>query len=479
MTRRVQDFTPRTKPLPHQREAIEYVIQTPQAALFDEQGLGKTKIVIDAFADLMRRGEIDAALVVAPMGLVYNWEAEVGKHSNLVSVVLRGTGHERKYRFLSGANFYIANYEAVVSQREIFRKLIKTRRFAVALDESTRIKDPSTETAKALVDVAQHAVRKVIMTGTPIANRPVDLWSQFFFLDGGRLLGTDYRSFAASYDPESEGVEARLERLSGLIRANSVRRLKNDTLELPDKVFLVHEIQLVGAQQVMYETCARELTIELRTMSGEAYTREVANVLERLLRLVQIASNPGLLDPEFAEPVAKLDYLEVLCDRLLLEHDKLIIWSGFVQNIETVAHRLQRYHPLVIHGGVGPEQRAHVVSAFQDADMNRVLVANPAAAREGLTLTRASAAVYLERNFNLVDYLQSQDRIHRIGQTKQCEIHKLVAVGTVDEYVDAVIELKQSIAELVYRPGAGRKEQVVMLRDEKQEILRFLGGAEA
>jgi SNF2 family DNA or RNA helicase len=113
MTRRAQDFTPRTKPLPHQREAIEYVIKTPRAALFDEQGLGKTKIVIDAFAELMRRGEIDAALVVAPMGLVYNWEAEVGKHSSLVPVVLRGAGRERKYRFLSGANFYIANYAAV------------------------------------------------------------------------------------------------------------------------------------------------------------------------------------------------------------------------------------------------------------------------------------------------------------------------------------------------------------------------------
>jgi SWI/SNF-related matrix-associated actin-dependent regulator 1 of chromatin subfamily A len=323
-----------------------------------------------------------------------------------------------------------------------------------------------------------HAVHKVIMTGTPIANRPVDLWAQYYFLDGGQLLGADQKSFAAAYDPDSEGVEDRLERLSTLVRANSIRRLKDDTLELPDKLFLVHDIQLAGAQKAMYDTCATELTIELRAMSGEAYTHEVDNVLERLLRLVQIASNPGLLDPQFAAPVAKLDYLGQLCDRLLVEHDKVIVWSGFVQNIETVAQRLRRYHPVVIHGGVGPEERAQVVSAFQDADVNRILVANPAAAREGLTLTRASAAVYLDRNFNLVDYLQSQDRIHRIGQSRQCEIHKLVAAGTVDEYVDAVIELKQSIAELVYRPATGRKEQVVRLRDEKQEMLRFLGGAD-
>ena len=244
MRRPPQNFAPRTKPLPHQREAIEYVIDTPDAALFDEQGLGKTKIIIDAFAELMRRGEIDAALVVAPMGLVYNWEAEIGKHSNLVPVVLRGTVRQRKYRFLSGANFYLVNYEAVVAQREIFRKMVQTRRFAIALDEATRIKDPNTETAKALFAIGEHASRKVIMTGTPIANRPVDLWSQYFFLDGGRLLGEDYKSFASNYDPDSEGVEDRLEVLSELVTSNSIRRLKNDVLELPDKVFLVHEIPL-------------------------------------------------------------------------------------------------------------------------------------------------------------------------------------------------------------------------------------------
>jgi len=478
MTRTAQDFTPRTRPLPHQREAIEYVVENRAAALFDEQGLGKTKIIIDAFAQLMSSGQIDAALVIAPMGLVFNWEAEIGKHSNLVPVVLRGTGRTRKYRFLSGANFYIANYEAVSSRREIFRKLVQTRRFAIALDEATRIKDPSTETAQAIFDISESAVHRAIMTGTPIANRPVDIWAQYYFLDRGKLLGTDHAAFACRYDPDSEGVEDRLEDLSSLVRANSIRRLKNDVLELPDKLFIDHEIRLAGAQKTMYDSCAQDLIVELRSAAGVVELREVDNILERLLRLVQIASNPGLIDFQFAGPIAKLDYLDTLCDELLGSHEKLIIWSGFVDNIETVVGRLHRYNPLRIHGGVGIDERAQVVRAFQEGSSCRVLVANPAAAREGLTLTRASAAIYLDRGFNLVDYLQSQDRIHRIGQTRQCEIHKLVAVGTVDEYVDAVIELKQSIAEFVYRPDVGRREQVIQLRDEKAEILRFLGEAE-
>ena len=474
-----QNFTPRTRPMPHQREAIEYIIDTPNAALFDEQGLGKTKIIIDAFAELMRRGEVDAALVVAPMGLVYNWEAEIGKHSNLVPVVLRGTVRQRKYRFLSGANFYLVNYEAVVAQLEIFRKMVQTRRFAIALDEATRIKDPTTETAKALFAIGEHATRKVILTGTPIANRPVDLWSQYFFLDGGQLLGREYKTFASNYDLDSDGIEDRLEVLSELVRSHSIRRLKNDVLELPDKVFIVHEIPLAGAQEQMYRDCADDLIVQLRSMSGDTYVHEVDNILERLLRLVQIASNPGLLDPQFSGPIAKLDYLDELCERLLDQHEKLIIWSGFVDNIETVVRRLKRYRPLQIHGGIGVEKRAEIVRAFQEREANRVLVANPAAAREGLTLTRASAAVYLDRGFNLVDYLQSQDRIHRIGQTRRCEIHKLIAAGTVDEYVDAVIELKENVAGFVYNPSDEGKSQMAQLRNEKQEILRFLGEAKA
>jgi SNF2 family DNA or RNA helicase len=408
------------------------------------------------------------------MSLVYTWEAEVAKHSHLVPVVLRGSKRRRKYRFLSGANFYLANYEAVVAQQETFLKMVKTRRFAIALDEATRIKDPNTATASALFALGEHADRKIIMTGTPIANRPVDLWSQYFFLDSGELLGTCYEAFGSAHDPSAEDANDRLEELSSLIRANSIRRLKNDALQLPDKLFFVHDVPLTGAQQGMYRECADELIVQLRSMSGETYVRQIDNVLERLLRLVQIASNPGLLDPAFSEPVAKLDYVDDLVDRLLERHEKLIVWSGFVDNIETLVKRLNRYRPLRIHGGVGVEERAEIVRLFQGRSTNRVLVANPAAAREGLTLTSASAAVYLDRSFNLVDYLQSQDRIHRIGQTRECEIHKLMATGTVDEYVDAVIEFKESVAGFVYSPSDERKAQITQLRDEKEQILRFL-----
>jgi len=118
------------------------------------------------------------------------------------------------------------------------------------------------------------------------------------------------------------------------------------------------------------------------------------------------------------------------------------------------------------------------VRSFQQVGAPRILVANPAAAREGLTLTRASAAVYFDRGFNLVDYLQSQDRIHRIGQEKVCEIHKLVAADTVDEYIDTVIDLKSAIADYIYRPRAEGVQAIEGLLEDKANLISILGGKE-
>lgn len=473
---KLQNFTPRTAPLPHQVEAIDYVEHSDSAALFDEQGLGKTKIVIDAFSRLMAKGEIEAVLIVAPVGLLHTWQQEVRKHSHLVAVVLRGSKRERKYGFLSGANFYIANYEAVLGATDIFCKMCESRRFAIALDESTRIKDPTTQTARALLELAKVAKRRVIMTGTPIANRPQDLWSQFFFLDGGEALGEDFAAFRARFKEDSPDYRQELDDLSQQIRQRSIRRLKRDVLELPDKVYISHSIPLLGEQKAIYDTCSQDLLIEIQGMTGEDFSHEIDSVLEKLVRLVQIASNPGLINPHYGGPCAKLEMLDELVPKLLSDHEKIVVWSCFVDNVEAVARRFPEFHPVFIHGGVDIDSRNAAVDAIQDSDSHRILVANPAAAREGLTLTRASAAVYLDRNFSLVDYLQSQDRIHRIGQTRECQIHKLVAADTIDEYVDLMIDLKQTVGEHVYRPSADNESRIDNLIESKAVLIEMLGG---
>jgi SWI/SNF-related matrix-associated actin-dependent regulator 1 of chromatin subfamily A len=137
---------------------------------------------------------------------------------------------------------------------------------------------------------------------------------------------------------------------------------------------------------------------------------------------------------------------------------------------------LGEYFPLVIYGGVSIEERSRIVSKFQEKDRSRILIANPAAAREGLTLTRASAAIYFDRNFSLMDYLQSQDRIHRIGQEHKCTIYKQIARNTIDEYTDMLIEIKAEIARFLQ---ADQPDLVPTVLDDllnKQTLLRAIGG---
>lgn len=476
MIKVIQDFTPKTTPLPHQVEAIAYLTDNPHAALFDEQGLGKTKIVIDALCHVMDTGEVDAVLIVAPLSLVHTWEYELSKHSHLYPVVLRGSEREKRYRLLTGANFYIINYEAIVAETERMVRFCKSRKVAIVLDEAARVKDPRTRTAQALFQLAPLALRRIIVTGTPVANKPVDLWAQFFFLDQGKLLGTSFEGFCALYDEKHPDYLTRLSELREVISQHSIRRTKENVLELPEKVFQTVFVELMGRQSELYARLREELQIEVTALDGSTIIAQVDTILEKLLRLVQLASNPALLDHSFSETPAKFAALDQIVANVIEGGEKLIVWSCFVDNVLALKNRYAKHKPLVIHGQVPVASRTVSVRRFQEDCVHQIMIANPAAAREGLTLTRANHAVYVDRNFSLVDYLQSQDRIHRISQTKRCTIWKVLAQGTIDEYVDRILEMKTSIAKFLESDFTEVHQNALETLWNKQQLLQVLGG---
>lgn len=476
MANEKQNFTAKTQALPHQVEAINYISKHKEVALFDEQGLGKTKIVIEALCLSMQHVDIEGVLVVAPMSLLYNWEQEVLKHSFLMPIVLRGSKKEKRYKFMTGANFYITNYEAVIAESPRIRRFCKSRRIAIVLDEAARIKEPSTKTAQALFELKEYSEKRIIITGTPVANTPVDLWSQYYFLDGGKLLGKDFNEFKANFNEKSLNYDARLKELREIVAQHSIRRCKNNVLELPEKKYTNIYVQLNGKQLDLYSKLREELRIEILNMDGEAIVDEAENVLKKLLRLTQIASNPYLVDKGYKETPVKFIALENLLTEISSRNEKVIIWTNFVENILILKNRLDRYHPLVIYGEVPIKERAEIVRTFQESEKNKIIIANPAAAREGLTLTRANNAIYLDRNFNLVDYLQSQDRIHRISQTKECNIYKILAEGTIDEYIDRVIETKKDIAGFVQSDSESINRTSTDFLLNKKDLLSILGG---
>ena len=423
MNKKKLQYEPKTEPLPHQIEAIDYINRHGEVALFDEQGLGKTKIVIDSLCKSMKTGEVEGVLVVSPMSLLYNWEYEVTKHSFLMPIVLKGTEREKRYKFLTGANFYITNYEAVIAELERIRRFCRSRKVAIVLDESARIKDPTTKTAQSLFKLRSYSIKRIIITGTPVANKPVDLWSQFFFLDGGVLLGSNFKKFKEGYNEKNLDYKDALTELKNIIAGHSIRRCKDEVLELPEKKFVNIYVTLKGNQLNLYSQLREELRIEVEDMDGNTIIDEAENILKKLLRLTQIASNPGLIDKSYKEVPGKFDVLEGLLKDVIVKGEKAIVWTSFVENIISLKNRLRHYNPLIIYGDVPVKDRADAVKAFQESEKNRIMIANPSAAREGLTLTRANNAIYLDRNFNLADYLQSQDRIHRISQTRESFRH--------------------------------------------------------
>jgi SWI/SNF-related matrix-associated actin-dependent regulator 1 of chromatin subfamily A len=434
--------------LHHQKKGTQFLRKNARAGLFDEQGLGKSKQVIDAVAAEIEGGSIKGAVIVCPNGLKSNWAAEIQKFSSLTHALFGSGRIARRGAFAAmRASFYIINYEAVPAELPSLRALLKFKPMALILDESHRIKTPGAKVTRAIHDLRTHASRRYILSGTPVANKPEDLWSQMFFLDDGKSLGVTFDHFEKTFKTGKSGYQ-RMDHLRDRIAPSTLRRTKDKTLKLPPKTYTRIPVELSSVQLAMYEGMREDLELWVRNLSGAQVLEAADAILARLVRLAQLASNPKLIDVAYGEDPAKLVTLDGLLKKYFQTRDrKVIVWTSFVDNIRALLVRYDRYKPVAIHGDIDNATRDKAVHAFKTDPAVRLLIANPAAAREGLTLTEANVAIYVDRTFNLVDYLQSQDRIHRISQTKPCEIVLLVAKNTVDEFIDFSLEQKHRLAQ--------------------------------
>jgi SNF2 family DNA or RNA helicase len=458
--------------LDHQRKGTKFLHENERAGLFDEQGLGKSKQLIDAVSAGIKADLIKGAVIVCPNGLKSNWASEVQKFSTLPFAVFGSGRSARRSTFTAmRAAFYIINYEAVPAETASLKALLKFKPMALILDESHRIKTPEAKITKAIHNLRVYAKRRYILSGTPVANKPDDLWSQMYFLDDGQALGDTFEAFQKNFKAGS-GYQ-RLEDLRDRIAPRTLRRTKDKSLKLPPKTYTRVQVDLAPIQRSMYEKLREDLELWVRKMSGDQVLEQADAILARMVRLAQLASNPALLDADYVEVPAKVTALEVLLKQFLGKPEcKVIVWTSFVENIRVLAKRFKKYGPVVIYGEIDNASRDKSVRSFRTDPNTRLLIANPAAAREGLTLTEANVAIYLDRTFNLVDYLQSQDRIHRISQTKPCEIILLIARGSVDEFIDFSLEQKHRLAQYAQSDTVTITAQDLAL--EKPDILRAL-----
>jgi SNF2 family DNA or RNA helicase len=215
-------------------------------------------------------------------------------------------------------------------------------------------------------------------------------------------------------------------------------------------------VELEDRQAEMYRTF-REEFVALVVKEGRPSWDNAEETLKRLLRLVQVASNPRLVDERYHQIPGKFPVLMQLLDKVVEQGEKAIVWTSFTGNVDWLARQLSDHGAVRVHGKMSQEDRTASISAFKTQPKKKILIATPGAAKEGLTLTVANHAIFFDRSFSLDDYLQAQDRIHRISQVKTCFVTNLVAKGTVDEWVDVLLSAKHLAAKLAQ--GDITKEQ--------------------
>lgn len=440
----------------YQKEAVDAVKDLDYAAIFHEQGLGKTKIAIDLLLYWIKRTSIDTVLIVTKKQLVANWLREFENHT-LIHPAILDTNRNRNYDVFCGpARVVITNFEILVTEKERFQLYLNTRNVAIIIDESTKLKNPKSKLTQTFFDLSTSFKKRVIMTGTPIANRPYDIWAQIYFLDQGESLGTDFQKFKREVDLSNKLAndkdlqqifEEKVSDIYNHIKKFSVRETKSSGIvHLPDKVYINEVTEFLPKQRELYNQICEELEIEV-VKYGETIFDDSSAIVKRLLRLVQVVSNPKLVDESYNEESAKEILLDKILCTILDKNEKCIVWSNFIENINFFSRKYRRYGTAKIHGKLTIEERNKAVDFFR-SDECKILFATPASAKEGLTLTMANHVIFYDRGFSLDDYLQAQDRIHRISQKRTCYVHNVIIKGSIDEWIDVLLQAKQNAALL-------------------------------
>ncbi|MXY66550.1 DEAD/DEAH box helicase [Candidatus Poribacteria bacterium] len=471
--RRQPALSPKHQAYAYQVDAIRAVKDLSYAAIFHEQGLGKTKIAIDLFLLWLESDVVDTVFIITKKSLVENWRNEVKDHCHITPHTLSSNRAQNSASLNSPVLVYVTNYETIAANVELIKLFLHTCRVGCILDESQKIKNPDADLTRTFHEVATLFDRRVIMTGTPAANRPYDIWAQIKFLDDGEALGGSFDSFRQEMDlPKCNNLYdygGRLSTIYERIAPFTVRETKDTAgIHLPEKTIVTRCVQLPGWQMDRYTAYRDELAYEYEK-EGIIETDNVDSILKRLLRLVQCASNPALIDGNYENEPAKFPVLTEMC-REFTRESKVIVWTGFIDNVNWLAEKLSEFKPVIIHGGLPIQQRNEAVSSFINST-NLVLIATPGAAKEGLTLTVANHAIFFDRSFSLDDYLQAQDRIHRISQKRDCFIHNLIADDTIDEWVDVLLTAKYRAAQLA-QGDIGAETFQSTFRTDVSEVLQ-------
>ena len=449
-------FNFKTNPFDHQIEGFEFGLKHDRFLLGDEQGLGKTKQVIDiAVAKKLSKGYKHCLIICGVNGLKWNWKSEIDTHSNETAHIL-GTKINSKGKEVIGSSkdkladlnklpkdyFLITNVESLRDQ-DILKKVKELTQNGqiemVAIDEIHKCKNPSSQQGKAILQVNPET--RIAMTGTPLMNTPLDLYIVL------KWLGFEKHSFfqfkkhycvMGGYGGYEVVGYRNLGELQSNLESLMLRRLKKDALDLPEKFHSIEYVEMSSKQAKVYNEVKQEIKEQIDKIKVSN------NPLAQLIRLRQATGFTGILSSQIKES-AKLDRLEEIVEELVENGEKAIIFSNWTDMTRPTMERLGRFNPAIITGET--KNRKEQQERFMTDSRCKVIIGTIGAMGTGLTLTAASTVIFLDSPWNRANKEQAEDRAHRIGTTSNVNIITIVCKDTIDERIEELINKKGAMAD--------------------------------
>ncbi|MFH1328115.1 MAG: DEAD/DEAH box helicase [Candidatus Bathyarchaeota archaeon] len=456
-----KDYEFKTKPYDHQITCFNYITASqddstykPPAnvGLFLEMGLGKTKIIADAMAYLNKKKLVKSMLYICPNSITEVIKREFALHSPIEfkAEIVSGSRTSKEQIILDKKNdIVIINYEAVDSLIEV---LLERGFDAIICDESTRIKNPNAQCSKAVHTLGRAVKFRYIMTGTPITQNAIDIYSQYKFLDPN-IFGSSYYAFRNTYAVMG-GFQAKqivsyqnLDHLQKKIYSCSLRFTKEQCLDLPDKVYEKKYITLNKEEDDLYQEIKDNILIEIGKSKISATI-----ILTKLIKLSQVTS--GFLKTDSGSIIrmkssSKMKELEDTLDDIM--PSKTVIWCNFVDNIAQISEMCNslKLQFVKIDGSVPANERQKAVDTFQNDPECKVFIGQIQTAGLGITLTAAKYEIFYTNTYSLANRLQAEDRVHRIGLKHNVTIIDIIARKTIDESIIKILSSKQNFADIV------------------------------
>ncbi|MGB8691493.1 MAG: DEAD/DEAH box helicase [Microcoleus sp.] len=435
------------------------------ACLADDMGCGKTPQLIAFLLHLQENKTLEnPTLVVCPTSVLGNWEREVKKFGPTLKLLLHHGDQRAKGKAfaaaIKGKDLIITSYALVFRDAKEIQS-IKWQ--GLVLDEAQNIKNSESKQSKIVREI--EASFKIALTGTPVENRLQELWSILEFLNPGYLGPRNFFQRRFAIPIEKYGDRESLQTLRSLVRPFILRRLKTDKSiiqDLPEKQEMTVFCGLATEQATLYQQIVETSIAELESAEG---IQRRGMILALLVRLKQLCNHPALLtakqNPQAlgikSQESGKLQRLLEMLEEVVAEGDRSLIFTQFAEWGKLLKPHLEQHlgrEILFLYGGIKQQQREEMIDRFQhDPQGPPIMILSLKAGGTGLNLTRATHVFHYDRWWNPAVENQATDRVFRIGQTRNVQVHKFVCTGTLEEKIHDMIESKKALAEQVVSAG--------------------------